>query len=255
MTSARDTVGLLKVTRLKRGLSLSEVSHMTRIKGLYLQAIEMIDETALPARVYVLGYVRAYARYLGLPEDMMVQAYTQALCEIPQTGEVASSRRFRPKMAVIGQLQLPRGFISALALMTCMLVYMSWQSQQNGSQLPAESVFAVDEGTGLGTGMGGESADAVGLVIKALAPSWIEMRDRKTGMHHAQILLGGQIWPVPQPEDRLADFRLSVRDGGVLALYQGGRFVSLLGEKGEVMKNINLEAFLTGQEALARTGN
>jgi cytoskeleton protein RodZ len=59
----------LKTARQSLGLSLSDVAEATRVRERHLAAIEAgaIDE--LPARPFTVGYVRAYAKAIGLDAD------------------------------------------------------------------------------------------------------------------------------------------------------------------------------------------
>lgn len=61
------TVGeILKDARLAAKLSVEKVSDKTRIGAAYLIAIEAGDFNALPGQVYASGFVRTYAKFLGL---------------------------------------------------------------------------------------------------------------------------------------------------------------------------------------------
>ena len=55
----------LRKQREARGLSLTELSRATKIKESNLVALEDARLDALPARVFVVGYVGAYARAVG----------------------------------------------------------------------------------------------------------------------------------------------------------------------------------------------
>lgn len=55
--------------RVRAGLTLAEAEHGTRISGVYLEAIEADRFEVLPAPIYARGFVRSYARYLGLDEQ------------------------------------------------------------------------------------------------------------------------------------------------------------------------------------------
>jgi cytoskeleton protein RodZ len=64
----------LRVAREARGLSLSEVSEQIRIRTVYLVALEEENWRAIGAPVYVRGFLRTYARFLGLdPEEVVAQ--------------------------------------------------------------------------------------------------------------------------------------------------------------------------------------
>lgn len=59
-----------RAAREARGLSLSDVSEQIRIRAVYLGAIEDENWSAIGAPVYTKGFLRTYARFLGLdPEE------------------------------------------------------------------------------------------------------------------------------------------------------------------------------------------
>lgn len=66
---------LLRDIREYRGVDLQNVAAHTRISMVYLQAIEDEDVAALPAKVYLKGYVGQYAAELGLEPHRVVQGY------------------------------------------------------------------------------------------------------------------------------------------------------------------------------------
>ena len=67
----------LKATREARGLSIEDLSRTTRISAISLTRIETCDWGELPAEVFVTGFVRAYARAVGLDERDVVRRYRQ----------------------------------------------------------------------------------------------------------------------------------------------------------------------------------
>jgi cytoskeletal protein RodZ len=68
----------LKRQRELRDISLREVSDVTKINLRYLEALEENRFTALPAPVFARGFLREYARYVGLDPDEVVNYYTAA---------------------------------------------------------------------------------------------------------------------------------------------------------------------------------
>ena len=54
-----------RAAREARNLSLSDVAEQIHIRAVYLQAIEEEDWSAIAAPVYVRGFLRTYARFLG----------------------------------------------------------------------------------------------------------------------------------------------------------------------------------------------
>jgi cytoskeleton protein RodZ len=64
--------GFLAAKRGERGLTLQQASSATRIRLEHLRALEAAEPELLRAPVYARGYLRTYARYLGLEEDSLV---------------------------------------------------------------------------------------------------------------------------------------------------------------------------------------
>ncbi len=72
---ALDIGGALRSTRQRLGLSLQDVADATRIKRAYLSALEEMRLEDLPSRPFTVGYVRAYARMLGLDGEAAVERF------------------------------------------------------------------------------------------------------------------------------------------------------------------------------------
>lgn len=68
----------LRREREIRGISLKEISDATKISKRFLDALERNDHRALPAPVFTRGFVREYARYVGLNAEDMVNRYNYA---------------------------------------------------------------------------------------------------------------------------------------------------------------------------------
>jgi cytoskeletal protein RodZ len=66
----------LKRERELRGISLREVAENTKVNLRYLSALESNEFEHLPGGVFNRGFVRAYAQYIGVDPDAMVDAYT-----------------------------------------------------------------------------------------------------------------------------------------------------------------------------------
>ncbi len=80
----KDTFGeSLKREREMRGVTLDEISAATRIATRFLKAIENEEWNQLPGGVFNRGFVRAFARYLGLDEENIVAEYTLAVGDRP----------------------------------------------------------------------------------------------------------------------------------------------------------------------------
>lgn len=65
----------LRRERELRQISLREISESTKINLRYLDALERDDFRHLPGGVFNKGFVRAYAQYIGVDPEQMVDAY------------------------------------------------------------------------------------------------------------------------------------------------------------------------------------
>jgi cytoskeleton protein RodZ len=85
MPGASDALGeRFRAAREARGLALPDVAEQIRIRSLYLAAIE--DETwnTIGAPVYVRGFLRTYARFLGIDPEEAVAAFNRTQPSPPQ---------------------------------------------------------------------------------------------------------------------------------------------------------------------------
>jgi cytoskeletal protein RodZ len=76
--------------REKKSLSLDDVSHVTKIGSRMLQAIEEEHFDRLPGGVFNKGFIRTYAKHLGLNDDEAIAAYLACLrqTEIDATAKI-----------------------------------------------------------------------------------------------------------------------------------------------------------------------
>ncbi len=105
--SASATLGAhLRAVREHKGLSLLQVAEATRVRRVYLEALERDDITPLPSRPFAVGYVRAYARELGLDGDAAMARFKTENPEATQALRapvgVAFERDSRRRLVYVG---------------------------------------------------------------------------------------------------------------------------------------------------------
>lgn len=74
----------LRREREMRGITLDEICESTKISHRHLEALERERFDQLPGGVFNKGFVRAYARFLGIDEDQAVADYSAAINEQPE---------------------------------------------------------------------------------------------------------------------------------------------------------------------------
>ena len=69
----------LRTRRLEKGVNLEVISRETKIRMDCLLLIEQEDHNRLPAEVFVKGFLRAYAKIIGVDEDDVIRRYLSSL--------------------------------------------------------------------------------------------------------------------------------------------------------------------------------
>jgi transcriptional regulator with XRE-family HTH domain len=133
----------LRREREIRGISLKEIADATKISKRFLDAIERNDHQTLPAPVFTRGFVREYARYVGLNAEEMVNRYNFAalrddriekppeLQKYPQTPvrditpKPPAKRGIPPAFAIVNR------HVIATALIVAALVAVVWWAVHN----------------------------------------------------------------------------------------------------------------------------
>ena len=90
----------LRREREIRGISLKEIADATKISRRFLEAIERNDHKTLPAPVFTRGFVREYARYLGLSTEDIVNRYNYAAAGDDRIEKSAHLQRLTPPPVV-----------------------------------------------------------------------------------------------------------------------------------------------------------
>jgi len=83
--------------REARGLTLSDVAEAIHIRSVYLNAIEQDDWPAIGAPVYVRGFLRTYARFLGLDAEAAVARFNELAPPERPAASVASAVDTTPR--------------------------------------------------------------------------------------------------------------------------------------------------------------
>ncbi len=128
----------LQREREMRGVTLEEIAEATKIGTRNLRALETNEFDKLPGGIFNKGFVRAYARYLGIDEEQAVADYLTAsgqadapatgpLPELPPTVKLMVRRR-RPWRVVV------------LAVLLVAAAYLGWRAYAQRAARAEESI-------------------------------------------------------------------------------------------------------------------
>src|SRR5262249_1921209 len=126
----------LRREREMRGITLDEITESTKISRRHLEALEGEHFDQLPGGVFNKGFVRAYARFLGIDEDQAVAEYSAASNEQPEPEDKfpleiheQPNRELNPRRS-----PLPLVF-GVAALVGVLMGYFFWlKSRPHGSE-------------------------------------------------------------------------------------------------------------------------
>lgn len=223
-----DHIGLeLRKARLDKAVSFDQASEATKIRPEYLQAIENLSKDELPSIGYVLGYVRSYAAYLGIDGSSAVARYKRDTAVPDNLG-----RRSLPHFVPTRKIRLPRGFVPATTVLATAAMLVFWygtQTELQASVTPAPdlSIAAEPEAPIIDPNM---------LTVRALAPSWIQIKDKSGRVIISRVFVTGETWQTP----RGSGVSLSARDGGAVGLFIGQTDMGALGARGVAIADIVL---------------
>jgi len=103
LSQGLDLGAALRAVREYHGVTLQQLADATRIRQTYLAALEDMRLEDLPSRPFTIGYVKAYARHLGLDPEEAVERFKQ---EAPDHDEalrapVGVRKQRDPRLAMI----------------------------------------------------------------------------------------------------------------------------------------------------------
>ncbi len=134
----------LRREREMRGITLAEMSESTKISTRHLESLEKEDFGSLPGGVFNKGFVRAYARFLGLDEDEAVADYAALANEAPPPEDKfpldvheQPNRELNPKKS-----NFPMIFAVA-ALIGILIGYTAWSKNKKLHPATPETVSAA----------------------------------------------------------------------------------------------------------------
>jgi cytoskeleton protein RodZ len=103
-----------------------------------IQALESDDHAALPSPIFVKGYLRNYARLVGLGEEDLLRTYTEQAGELPP---LTITRLSKPAP----MLHLPSSRVLRSIVMLLLLGIMAWLAWPEVERLLQSRVETVED--------------------------------------------------------------------------------------------------------------
>ncbi len=264
----------LRAARENIGWTLPAVAAHLRIRLPYLEAIEEGRIADLPGNAYALGFVRGYAKELGLDPEEIARRFRAEAAEVNRKTELSFP-------APVPQRGLPAGAIMLLGLVLAVGGYIVWYRVSSDAppnevirpvpERLADLIPAVpspppapkslpDEPTPIVTAIpppappkpepamvapppvSQPAAEALPegtrVVLRAKADSWMQVRDRQGTVLLNRVLRPGETWPAPPKLSLL----LTTGNAGGTEILVDGKVTVSLGADGVVRRDMALDA-------------
>ncbi|WP_298022206.1 helix-turn-helix domain-containing protein [uncultured Parasphingopyxis sp.] len=236
----------LSEAREAKGMELDEIAKSTRIPLRQLQNIENADYDALPAPTYAVGFVKAYAREVGLDQNALARQFREEISYRPRSE--AHTEYFEPTDPARVP---PRGLAWIAAAIAIVLVvgYLIWRSGVFDGSMSDRARLAAEGGNAESAEAAGsvggtteaapDPASATGpVVLEAEDTVWLRVYDMESGDRIFESELApGDTYTVPA--DAAAP---AIRTGraDALRVTVGGRRVAPIGPPQTIISDVSL---------------
>ncbi|MCO4837886.1 MAG: helix-turn-helix domain-containing protein [Oceanospirillaceae bacterium] len=137
---------LLRQAREEMGLSQKEAARDLHLTSKVINAIEQSDFTIIPSSVFARGYIRSYARHVGLDGQALVGAFDITY------GVPNNSAKPRSAVQKLGRQSKPSDtwvkLVSIAFVIGLLVASIVWWQSQNGSLIPSQLANTATEVTG-----------------------------------------------------------------------------------------------------------
>ena len=231
----------LRSARVKGGLDLTDVATKTRVPLRHLQAIETGDYGALPSTTYAVGFVKSYARAVGL-EEMALANDLRAELGQPKRDAAYDSAGFEDA----DPARIPSRLLAwtaALLAVVIVIGYGVWRNKMAADPLATniEAPSAPTPGASAPTPQAAAPAIApTGQVtLTATAPVWLRVYDANKKRLFEKEMAAGEKFDVPADA---ANPQIRTGRPDLLAVTIGGRPVAALGPADRMIKDVAISA-------------
>jgi len=235
----------IRDARLKRGLSIEQLSTVTKISPTILRALEADELGRIPGGVFTRGFIRSCARELGLDSEILVATF---VAQQARAGGVAAREPDAVRDAAANEVEADDGPLlsessSELAQMIVIAVivaaagYLSMHSRSD-STLAASAPAPIVRETPVGTSgtvdssepPPGHAAPELKLELAAIGPCWVAATSDGTPAI-ARLLDAGDSQEVAAHDE----IRLRIGDPASVSFTLNGVAGRSLGDSGQAV--------------------
>jgi len=181
----------LRAARDTSGVTLEQASAVTKIRVTYLQALEDERFDVVGGAVYVKGFLREYAAFLGLDPEPLVAAYRATEPAEPSPSE-RPARHTRTRLDRRGPNWLGVAIVCVAVLLGVAVVGLVTGQPGPGSATTTTSRPATAAPTTVPVVVTHPHPHGVTLTLRFTAPSWTEVTSDGRVVFEGTLLPGEQ---------------------------------------------------------------
>ena len=236
----------LRAARLAAGLDLPDVAAKTRVPLRHLHAIEAGDYASLPGITYCVGFVKAYARAVGMDEAALASDLRIELSDL-RIDQRADAIDYQ----IADVTRLPGkalAWTAAIIALLLVLGYWFWRSADASDPEPAPqaagSLEAADADdnpiatTAPATPVA-QPAPANEVALTAISPVWMRIYDASDKVLFEKEMAAGERYIVPADANN-PQIRTGRAD--LLSVTIDGKSAPTLGPGERTIKNVSISA-------------
>jgi cytoskeleton protein RodZ len=246
----------LRAARLAAGIDLSDVATKTRVPLRHLQAIEGGDYAALPGSTYCVGFVKAFARVVGVDEESATADLRAELRDLN-----LDQRAERIEYQVADATRLPSKTLAWVAAAVALLVLIGfgvWRTNLVSDPDPVTEIAATPSEDATVEAPGGDDLALPGttvspppealpppvsttgqVVLTATSPVWMRVYDSADKVLFEKEMVAGERFVVP-PDANNPQIRTGRAD--LIAVTIDGKTVAALGPGQRTIKDVGISA-------------
>ncbi len=223
----------LAAERERQGLSVEDVADATRVRQEYLHAIEAMDPRRLPLGPYAVGFVRTYARHLGMDPEAAATRFSAEMSPRKKLKEFEVSAPIAERTTLLTRRNV--GFAGAVAAG----FVVAWVGLQPSGPVDVNEVPPVPEALEAWVrsepGADGarlldalEAAEGAEIALSARVPVRLEVYGPGGEVVFANRLRVNEEYAVPQR----AGLTIAARNAGAIEVFRDGESMGRMGGAG-----------------------
>ena len=237
-----ETIGkYLKRVRETCGYSLEDVAGITRINLRYLEAIEEDDFAKIPGETFSHGFIRSFARCIGISDEEISRKIRETLKTEPQAVNTQNQDDMAER-SVVRKPGKARIILPAAAgvILAALLIVLFTSGRESGTirnskelkEVPAESIEVQPQVVAENNQVVQKKVEPVVLKVYARELTWISARIDDKETKEALLKPGdGVMW---NGDEKVV---ITVGNAGGIDLDVNGKRLDPIGRRGEVIRD------------------